>query len=697
MSHEVELKFDLAPGDVERLLASPALAAGPKRIVHYETRYFDTGDDVLRGAGFSLRIRRADGRYTQTVKRKRASKAGLFVRQEWDRPVAGFSLDRGALKSTPLKRLLGAVKPKALASRVRTRFRRSSWLVERRGSRIEVVLDEGVVISGKAEAPICEIELELIEGKPRALFELAGEIGAAVPLRLGVFSKQERGLALAEGRLGQTAKAEPIALAAPLTEADAFRAVAHSCLHHYRLNEIVLLGGADANALHQARIALRRLRSALSLFRPTVRGKDLNALRDELGWLAGQFGDARNLDVLLAGDPGLDGDSSLLEARGRAYERVAAALRAERALRLLLRLAWWVESGAWRYRERASGDASALASSQLERQWRKVRRDASHMGKADSEERHKLRLAVKRLRYSAEFFAGLYGKRSKTAGRDRFIAALKDLQDRLGDLADSEAAEAVTSAASFPCPGRSRHGGGRGRPAPSDGNGRLLGLSPADPDRVLAVNLAVPGERPRRGAEIGPLAKGVACEDRGVAAAADQPPNDGVDRDPLEQADRAGEAGLAAGRAAVRPPDDRAGIEAQPGREVRAGLGRVAALPAQAPDPPLSEDGAKHCCDQGRLAMQSAQQRDRADRIVRLDRGDHDPAPQARLDRLLRALRAVDPERLAGPGEQDEARRRRQGRVQHPADSLAHPGKVGVRQGSAVDQALHRHGPIGRR
>lgn len=444
MSHEVELKFDLAPGDVERLRACPALAAEPRRTVHYETRYFDTGDDRLRGAGFSLRIRRADGQYTQTIKRKRASKAGLFVRQEWDRPVAGFALDRAALKSTPLKRLLGAVKPKALASRVRTRFRRSSWLIERRGSRIEVVLDEGVVISGKAEAPLCEIELELLEGKPRALFELAGEIGAAVPLRLGVLSKQERGLALAEGRLGRSAKAEPIALATPLTEAEAFRAVAHACLHHYRLNEIVLLGGPDADALHQARIALRRLRSALSLFRSTVRGKDLHALRDELGWLAGQFGDARNLDVLLAGDPGLGGDAALIEARCKAYDRVAAALRTERALRLLLRLAWWIECGPWRYRERASGDAAALASLQLERQWRKIRRDATQMSKADAEERHNLRLAVKKLRYSAEFFAGLYGKRAKVAARDRFIAALKDLQDRLGDLNDAEAAEAMT-------------------------------------------------------------------------------------------------------------------------------------------------------------------------------------------------------------------------------------------------------------
>ncbi len=74
MSHEVELKFDLAPGDVERLRACPALAAEPARTAHYETRYFDTGDGALRSAGFSLRIRRVDRRYAQTVKRKRGQR-----------------------------------------------------------------------------------------------------------------------------------------------------------------------------------------------------------------------------------------------------------------------------------------------------------------------------------------------------------------------------------------------------------------------------------------------------------------------------------------------------------------------------------------------------------------------------------------------------------------------------------------------
>lgn len=449
MPREVELKFDVEPGGVALIRDASVLAAAASEGQAHETIYFDTSDAALRRAGFSLRVRRSGGRFVQTVKRKRGPAAGLFVRQEWERKVAGFALDRGALASTPLKRVLKAKGSLPLVAVMRTRFRRTAWLLDHKGSRIEVVLDEGKVRSGKAEAPLCELELELVDGKPRALFDLAGEIGRAAPLRLGVLTKAERGQALAEGALGRPARAEPVGLAAPLTEGDAFRAVAHSCLRHYRLNEIVLLASPDADALHQARIALRRLRSAFSLFRQTARGKEYQQLREELGWLAGQFGDARNLDVLLSGQSGLpDKDllrARLIKARAKAYAHFGAALRSDRARALMLRLALWIEIGPWRFRERAARDLTALATHQLERQWRKVRRHSMKLGKLDAQARHQLRIDVKKLRYAAEFLAGLWEKKPKLAKRDRFIAALKDLQDRLGDLNDAEAAEAMTA------------------------------------------------------------------------------------------------------------------------------------------------------------------------------------------------------------------------------------------------------------
>ncbi len=449
MSHEVELKFDIAAADVAALRACAALAGGAPEITEAETGYFDTKQGLVRHAGYSLRVRKAGGRYVQAVKHKPAAAAGLFVRREWEANVPGFAVDDGALARTPLRKLLDAAEAGPLKLQVRSTFRRTIWLVTHRDSVIEVVLDEGKVSAGKADSPLCELELELKSGKPRALFALAGEIGAALPLRLGVLSKAERAYALAGRRLGQAARAEAIALPVPVSEGAAFRAVAQSCLRHYRLNEIVLLERRDADALHQARIALRRLRSALSLFRPTVRGKEYPALRDEVGWLAGQFGEARNLDVLLAGGEGLQADEAVRErlrrARAKAYDRVETALGSERVRALMLNLSLWIEAGAWRFRERARRDLAGLAADQLNRQWRRVKRHGDRLGKAAAEKRHRLRLDVKKLRYSAEFLAGLSTKRPKLLRRERFVAALRDLQESLGDLNDAEAAQALST------------------------------------------------------------------------------------------------------------------------------------------------------------------------------------------------------------------------------------------------------------
>jgi triphosphatase len=432
MAHEVELKFDLEPGGATALRRAPALAAVKPEKRKLETLYFDTKDGTLRRAGYSLRVRQSGGQFVQTVKRKPAASAGLFARSEWEASVARFDFDAKAASAAPLKRLLARAKGKVRPV-VRTRFRRTSWLIERDGSRIEVVLDEGKVGSGERDAPLCELELELLAGKPAALFALAEELGEAAALHLGVLTKAERGFALAEKKLGRPAKAEPVRLRPPLTEAEAFQAVASSCLRHFRLNEIALRATRDPDALHQGRVALRRLRSALSLFRSTLSGEDYREMREALRWLTGQFGEARNLDVLLT----RYADSKALQReRERAYKTLIAALDSVRARALMLRLSLWIECGAWRFRPRAARDLAGLAFKQLDKQWRKVRRHGAALATLDPDAQHQLRLDIKRLRYAAEFLAGLYTARPLSGRRDRFIAGLKALQEQLGLLND---------------------------------------------------------------------------------------------------------------------------------------------------------------------------------------------------------------------------------------------------------------------
>lgn len=446
MAQEVELKFDVDPGDGDAIRSAGIFAGARARARQQDSLYYDTADGAVRRAGFSLRVRRSGQRYVQTIKRLNGRTAGLFVRQEWESEVPSFALDRRALDATPLKRRLSGAAASDLVPLVRARLKRTAWQVRHERSWVEVVLDEGTIVKGKARTPVRELELELIDGEPAALFALAEEIAAAVPLRLGVLSKVERGYALADGKLGRPAKAEPVRLKPPVTEAEAFHAIAQTCLRHFRLNEMVLLEVRDPDALHQARVAIRRLRSALSLFRPALRGRDYQHLREELRWFARQLGDARNLDVLIAraaSDEALR--AALLPLRERAYDQVGATLRSERAQALILRLSLWIELGEWRARKRAAHDLGVLAAEQLERQWKRIARRGDGLDGLDAEDRHSLRIAVKKLRYAAEFMAPLYTAKPLSVRRDAFLVALKALQERLGDLNDAWTAEGLAA------------------------------------------------------------------------------------------------------------------------------------------------------------------------------------------------------------------------------------------------------------
>jgi triphosphatase len=436
MPNEVELKFDLERGDVALVREAPVLASARSEAREHETVYFDTARHTLRQAGYSLRIRRTGDRFVQTLKHRNGGSVGLFVRGEWETEIPDLAPNLEAIKAGIAKRLATRIGSDPLLPLIRTRFSRIRWIVDYRGSRIEIVLDEGRVSGGEAEAPICEVEMELVRGRPKSLFSLAEEIGASVPLRLGVLSKGERGYALVEHVLGKAAGAQPLRLGAELESRAAFQIVAIACLRHFRLNEIALLSGErDVDALHQARVALRRLRTAFDLFHPILAGKEYRHLRDELRWFAAQLGAARDLDVLIAAAE--RPSQALKRRRDKAYEKVEAALRTPRCRSLLLRLASWIQGGVWRFRDGAAAPLGPLGRHQLDRLWRKVERRGTRIGSLDPDSRHRLRLDAKKLRYSAEFLSGLSPGRPVRPRRDRFIAALKGLQERLGEINDA--------------------------------------------------------------------------------------------------------------------------------------------------------------------------------------------------------------------------------------------------------------------
>ncbi|WP_447752685.1 CYTH and CHAD domain-containing protein [Sphingopyxis fribergensis] len=441
MANEIELKLELSDEAADRVAASGLLTGTPKKARQISI-YFDTADHHVAKAGFSLRIRRTGKARIQTIKADGASAAGLFVRSEWECPV---EQDIPVLDySTPLPTLLGDAVD-AVAPAFEVRIDRQIWLVDDGGASIELVLDRGKVVAGERSAPVREIELELKAGGDAALFVLARRIEAVAPVRLGVLTKAERGYRLS-APVQPSAKADPVVLTADMTAADAFGRIVQSCIRHFRLNEALVLATREPRALHQARVALRRMRSAFSIFRPII-GDDGADLGNELRWLASALGEARDLDVLL--DRTLAGAlrDRITAAREAAYDSVYETLESARARLLMLDIAEWLSRGAWAKAEGGEADsgelAGAFAERALRRYRRKVKRQGRGLARADDQTRHDVRKSAKKLRYATEFFASLFERKREKRRYKHFLAALETLQERLGALNDLASAPDV--------------------------------------------------------------------------------------------------------------------------------------------------------------------------------------------------------------------------------------------------------------
>ncbi len=440
MAEELELKLTLTPGAAEALMGSPLLASDFERAIQHAT-YYDTTDLALCKTGISLRIRDAEGQRIQTIKSDQGRSAGLFARLERERPVDGDVPD---LQDDADVRAIVAGDELVPVFEVRNERRR--WQLEVEGAQIEVALDQGSVVVADRSSPILECELELKAGNAAGLFALGRRIAAVAPVRLAAISKAERGYRLL-GALPGRYKAEPIALDSDTPVGDAFARIAGACLRQYLLNTDVLvtslsLPGKDGvQALHQARVALRRLRAAIRIFRPLLAADgQTDAIDQGLRELAGVLGEARDLDVMLErSEPG-QLQRRLRLARTAAYRRVSIELEAETTRALMLDLAEWIARGPWsempELQPLRETPCAALAADALIHFRRKVRKAGRRVAKIDDEKRHELRKNAKKLRYTAEFFAALQADTPRAKHHQRFVDALEVVQDRLGALND---------------------------------------------------------------------------------------------------------------------------------------------------------------------------------------------------------------------------------------------------------------------
>lgn len=457
MAHEVELKLRLRARDAARLQAHPAVTAAARQgplTRKLTSIYYDTPQLALLDAGLSLRVRRMGGQWFQAVKGAGHALAGLHQREEWEDIIAHGAPDFSKITDPALTRVFDDPDLRAALRPIfTTEVRRSEWQLEVHGSHIELALDQGRLVAGDHREPICEIELELKQGEPAQLFELALALQADIPLWIENVSKAQRGYARYRPQPPRIVKAGKLELRGGMPAAQAFRSIAWQCLAQLQGNQDMVLHGDDIEGVHQMRVALRRLRSAWSVFRKVLASDHGTRLRQEIAWITGLLGHARDLDVFLAETlppvlSALPAHAGLEELRARAqrergnsYAVLRGAIESQRYQRLLLGLGAWLEGAAWETTA-AAAPLAELAATMLERRHRRLRRHGRRLLGLPPEERHLARIDGKKLRYTAEFFAALYPARKARP----YLRHLAELQDALGALNDVAVTERLASA-----------------------------------------------------------------------------------------------------------------------------------------------------------------------------------------------------------------------------------------------------------
>ncbi|ASY71188.1 inorganic triphosphatase [Sinorhizobium fredii] len=430
---ETEVKLELTQSGASSLLKKELFDGSPT-IVQQKSVYFDTSGRDLDKRGLSLRIRQCGNERVQTVTSSDGP-PGSSAQEKWQRSVAD---DIPVLDDPRIEVPLPATS-ESLRPVFEIHVKRHRWNVTEGDATIEVALDIGKVVAADREARLCEIELESKAGSPAALFGLVRKVNLVTPAYIGVLSKAERGYRLV-GPAPGAIKASVTPLTAETNAATAFAHLAAACLKQFRLNEMALSWSRDADALHQARVSLRRLRSLFSIFKSLFADSRFDHMRDELRWLASELGDARGIDVMIKQATTEELSSRLQEARSGAYGAVEAAFSSVRARALMIDLAEWISIKDWRRDETDEAllvqPARRFASKKLDRLWKKVAKGGSGLIDLDDEARHELRISAKKLRYAAEFFGPLYANRKEPKRYKRFITAMEGLQDQLGSLND---------------------------------------------------------------------------------------------------------------------------------------------------------------------------------------------------------------------------------------------------------------------
>lgn len=481
-----ELEWQFEAGDLEEVESwlddhesQGGLTVAPGVTKNLTDSYYDTEDSMLYRAGYALRIRQRGKSTEATMKSIAPATDGLRQRRELSEAMedGGISTFResGGKVGERLRLLTGRKElQKLFEVNTRRRVFELSFEDPEEQSNVdlsdgsdsvvfgEIALDETEIPLGSGEEPakLSRVEIEAAsEALTRDVRHLVEEMRSAHRLSPARISKYEAGLYATgivpedQPELGSTH------VDASLSTGEVAYAVLRRQFARLQHHEPGVRLGEDPEAVHDMRVASRRMRAAIKLFREALPERAL-WLESELKWLAGGLGDVRDLDVELeelnawaASEEASEEKvaestrafEGLIEAveeqRGQARERMLQALDSARYERLIASFTSMLRRGPARSTigstlkgSKAGTRITTAAPRLLSRRYKKFRKAAGRIREdgASAEDYHELRKKGKSLRYALEFHREVYGSPVKN-----LIRPLKSLQDDLGRHQDT--------------------------------------------------------------------------------------------------------------------------------------------------------------------------------------------------------------------------------------------------------------------
>ena len=451
---ETRLELSIDPRQLSSLKAAlegQRAVPGDDKPTLITSLYYDSPDRKLHHDGLSLCVEQHDARRVQILRRMDPA----AYNSQWRDIITSDGPDTSAPQTGARLRGLIDNELRPLCS---TRIRRTCLtLGVKPAVEITATLDEGEVstVVGGSTEPLCDLDLAMTEGDPAVLFDVALQLVDAAPVRIKTHGNAERGYRLLGGAI-EAVTAEPLTLGPSMTVETVLRTTCRECLWHLLHNEGAALAG-NAEAIHQMRVAVRRLRAVLAAVRSMLPAEQYEWLKDELKWFASSLGPARDWDVfamsLLAPvrtvpQTGSDLENLAEAAKQRqqaAYEAARTAIGSPRYTEAMLKTVRWFETYGWRDQRVSEHSAllfssiAAIAPSLIERRWRQAMKRCKHFAGLSQDERHRVRIALKNLRYMIEFLGSLFDAGSVKA----LMKRLKGLQEDLGHLNDVRTAQGL--------------------------------------------------------------------------------------------------------------------------------------------------------------------------------------------------------------------------------------------------------------